>query len=169
MNICVQLFIVQHRFSCEHNFQLRFYNLLRLSSLYFLFLAVLALCCCMGFSVVAVSRGYSLIAMCRLLIVLAFLVASIGSRSRGLQELQHVGSVVAALGLQITSSIVEAQGPSCSMACGIFLDPRLNPWFLNCQLDSLSLSHQGSPCLSLKTVLYICGRGCGWDDMGECL
>ena len=75
MNICVQLFIVQHRFSCEHNFQLRFYNLLRLSSLYFSFLALLALCCRMGFSVVAVSRGYSLVAMCRLLIVLAFLVA----------------------------------------------------------------------------------------------
>ena len=39
-----------------------------------LFLAVLGLRCCTGFSLVAVRRGYSLVAMHRLLIVVASLV-----------------------------------------------------------------------------------------------
>ena len=39
-----------------------------------LFLAVLGLHCCTGFSLVVVSRGYSLVAMHRLLIVVASLV-----------------------------------------------------------------------------------------------
>ena len=38
-----------------------------------------------------------------------------------------------------------AHGPSCSEACGIFLDQGLNPRLLNRQADSLLLSHQGSP------------------------
>ena len=38
------------------------------------FLAVLGLCCCLGFSLVAASGGYSLVAVSRLLIVLASLV-----------------------------------------------------------------------------------------------
>ena len=41
----------------------------------YLFLAVLGLHCCMGFSLVAVSRGYSVVAMHRLLTVLASLVS----------------------------------------------------------------------------------------------
>ena len=41
----------------------------------YLFLAVLGLCCCMGFSLVAVSRGYSLVVVpTRLLIEVASLV-----------------------------------------------------------------------------------------------
>ena len=47
----------------------------------------LGLHCFMGFSVVAASRVYSLVAGCRLLIVVAFLVVEHGSR--------HVSSVVA--------------------------------------------------------------------------
>jgi len=39
-----------------------------------LFLAVLDLPCCTGFSLVVVSGGYSLVAMCRLLIMMASLV-----------------------------------------------------------------------------------------------
>ena len=35
----------------------------------YLFLAMLGLCCCMGFSLVAVSRGYSLLAMPAFLIM----------------------------------------------------------------------------------------------------
>ena len=42
---------------------------------FFFFFAVLGLCCCTGFSLVAVSGGYSLAAVCRLLIVVASLVA----------------------------------------------------------------------------------------------
>ena len=55
-----------------------------------------------------------------------------GSRTYGLQKLWfpgsraqklwHVGSVVVALRLQSTGSIVVAHGLSCSRACGIFLD-----------------------------------------------
>ena len=40
----------------------------------YLFLAVLGLRCCMGFSLVAASRGYSLVTVRGLLIVAAFLV-----------------------------------------------------------------------------------------------
>ena len=37
------------------------------------------------------------------------------------------------------------KGLSCSAACGIFPDQGSNPCLLHCQVDSLSLSHQGSP------------------------
>ena len=40
----------------------------------YLFLAVLGLCCCIGFSLVGVSGGYSLVAVPRLLTTVAFLV-----------------------------------------------------------------------------------------------
>ena len=43
--------------------------------IYFLFSVVLGLCCCTGFSLVAVSRGYSLAVVLRLLIAVASLVA----------------------------------------------------------------------------------------------
>ena len=48
-----------------------------------LILTVLDLLCCMGFSLVAESKGYSLVAVLRLLI--ALLLGSIGSRACGLQ------------------------------------------------------------------------------------
>ena len=35
------------------------------------------------------------------------------------------------------------KGLSCSAACGIFPDQGSNPCLLHCQVDSLSLSHQG--------------------------
>ena len=41
----------------------------------YLFLSVLGLRCCMGFSPVAASRGYSLVAVCRLLTAVVLLVA----------------------------------------------------------------------------------------------
>ena len=40
-----------------------------------LFLAVLGLCCCVGFSLVVASWCYSLVVVCRLLIAVASLVA----------------------------------------------------------------------------------------------
>ena len=39
------------------------------------FLAVLGLCCCVGFSLVVASGGYFLVVVCRLLIVVASLIA----------------------------------------------------------------------------------------------
>ena len=44
----------------------------------YLFLAVLGLHCCSGFSPVVASRGYSLVAVLRLLILVASLVAEHG-------------------------------------------------------------------------------------------
>ena len=41
-------------------------------------MAVLGLCCCMGFSLVTVYRDYSLVAGCGLLIAVASLVAELG-------------------------------------------------------------------------------------------
>ena len=55
--------------------------------------AMLGLCCCVGFSLVAVSGGYSIAVVCGLLITAATLVQSTASRAHRLQWLQHVGSV----------------------------------------------------------------------------
>ena len=55
----------------------------------YLFLAVLGLRCCVGFSLVAVSASYSLVVVHGLLIAVASLVGGLA--------LEHVGSVVVAL------------------------------------------------------------------------
>ena len=47
------------------------------------------------------------------------------------------------------ASVVAAHGLSCSEACGILLDKGLNLCLLKWQMDSLPLSHQGSPDLEL--------------------
>ena len=74
-----------------------------------------------------------------------FLLQSVGCRVLGPQWLWHMGSVAAAPGLWSTGSTVVAHGLSCSTACGIFLDWRSNQCLLHWQVDSLPLSHQGSP------------------------
>ena len=68
--------------------------LLLLIYLFTLFLAVLDLSCCAGFSLVAVSRGYSLVAVRGLLIVVASLVPRMGLghlafNSCGSRALEH--------------------------------------------------------------------------------
>ena len=40
-------------------------------------------------------------------------------------------------------------GLSCSVACGVFPDQGWNPCLLHWQVDSLPLSHQGSPILTI--------------------
>ena len=85
----------------------------------YLFLVVLDLCCCTGFSVVVESRGYFLAAVGGLLIMVAPLLQSTGARV-------HMDSAAAVLGLQSTGSIVVTRGLSCSMAHGIFLDQGSN-------------------------------------------
>ena len=81
-------------------------------------------------------EGLLFVAVHRLLIEVASLVAEHGFQARGLQQLWHVGSVVVACGLQSAGSVVVAHGPSCSTACGIFPDQGLNLCPLNCQEDS---------------------------------
>ena len=99
-------------------------------------MAVLCLHCCTGFS---------LIAECGHLMVVLLLLWSTGSRECGLQQLQRMGSVVGAPGLQSTGSIAVVHGLNCSIAYGIFLDQGSNLCLLLWQVDSLPLSHHGSP------------------------
>ena len=55
------------------------------------------------------------------------LLRSMGSRVCGLQQLQHMGSIVVASGLQNTGSVVVELGLSCSVACSISLDQGIKP------------------------------------------
>ena len=88
--------------------------------------------CPVGFSLVAVSEGLSLVAVRQLLLAVASVVAEHRLPGTQAQWLQHVGSVVVAMEL------------SCSTACGIFLYQGLNPCLLHRQKDSLPLNHQES-------------------------
>ena len=89
----------------------------------------------MGFSLVA-SGVYSLVAVHRLLITVASLVAD-----HGLQGPQASAAV--------------AQGFSCSAAFGLFLGQGLNPCLPHSQADSLPLGHQGSPSILFNLSLYL--------------
>ena len=73
-------------------------------------------------SLVAASRGYSLVSVHGLLTAVASLVAEQGSRVPGLQWLWRMGSVVEVSGLSRVDSVVVAHWLSCSEACGIFPD-----------------------------------------------
>ena len=88
----------------------------------------------------------------------------------GAQALGVQASVVVDPGLWSTGSMAVAHGPSCSKACGIFLDQGSNPWSLPWQMDSLLLSYQGSPAtyfflLLLLTVVCIMKMSIG---SGKC-
>ena len=77
-----------------------------------------------GLSRVAVIRGYSLVMVQGLLLAAASLIVEHGLQVLGLQQLQHVGSVVV------------TQGSSC---------PAILLFLLCWQVDSLPLSHQERP------------------------
>ena len=81
---------------------------------------------CRLFSLIAVSRSFSLVAVHRLLIVVASLVAELSLSDAW-------------------ASVVVAHGLSCSTSGGIVLDQGSNPCLLHGQVDSLPLSHKGSP------------------------
>ena len=57
-------------------------------------------------------------------------------------------------GLWSTGSVVVVHRFSCSAAFRIFPDQGLNPCLLHCQVDSLPLSHWGSPLLSHCELKY---------------
>ena len=99
-------------------------------------MAVLGLCCCKGFFLTVVSRGYFPVAVYKILIVMASLVG-MDSRALGLHWRQHMGSVVGALGLNSTGSVAVAHGLSFSARYEIFLDQELNPCLLHWQVGSL--------------------------------
>ena len=88
-----------------------------------------------GFSLVVASRSYSLAAACR------------ASHCGGFpcRGAQFLGCAIL-MTLRSTDSVSVAHGLSCSTACAIFLDQGSNLCLLHWQMDSLLLSHQGSPC-----------------------
>ena len=112
-----------------------------------LFLALLGLHCPWGFSLVAVSGGYSLVVCEDFSLQGLFFLQSMGSGVRGLQQLQRVGSAGTVNQLR------------CSVACGTFLDQRSNWCLLLWQVSSLPLSYQGSTCCSPPPGFLIC---CCW-------
>ena len=67
------------------------------------------------------------------------------------QALGHVGTGVVAHGL------------SCPMACGNFLDQRVNLCPLHWQVNSLALGHQGSPLISFLILLFFNIVKPGWN------
>ena len=102
----------------------------------YLFLAALGLCCCVRAFSSCGERGLLFVAVHRLLIAVASLVAEHGLQAHGLQQLWHMGSAVVARGPQSAGSVVVAHGLSCSAACGIFPDQGSNPCPLHWQADS---------------------------------
>ena len=78
--------------------------------------------------VFAAARGLSLV-------VLRGLCPAVAARC-GAQALGVWASVVVALGLWRTGSVVVAHGFSYSPACGVFPDQGLNPGPLHCKADS---------------------------------
>ena len=116
-------------------------------SLVILFFAVLGLHCCGCFSLVAAGGGHSLVAVLCLFTVMTNLIAE--------HRLQDAwASAVVAHELQSTGSAAVVHGPSCSAACGILLVQGSNPCPLHWQVNSLPLSHQGSPSLSVLKFLF---------------
>ena len=103
----------------------------------YLVLAALGLQCCTCFSLVAASRGCSVVAVFRLLIAVA--------SSCRTQALGHAGFSIYSFWVLEHSSVVVAHRLRCPGACGIFLDKGLNLCLLHWQVDSLPLTHQGSP------------------------
>ena len=101
---------------------------------------MLDLGCCTGFSLIAVSGGYSLVAVHWLLLVMASLLAQHGHWS--------VRASVWAefLGLWGSGALERRlnNGLSCSVAWGVFPDQGLNSCLPHWPADSLPLSHQGS-------------------------
>ena len=102
---------------------------LKINSLIYLFSAVLFIYfwpCWVSvarcrFSLVAMSRDYSLVVVHRLLTACGFPCCR-AQRLGARLQLWHIDSVVAARRLYSLDSVVVAQELSCSVACGIFLD-----------------------------------------------
>ena len=57
--------------------------------------------------------------------------------------------------LQQASSVAVVHGLSCSAACGSFLDQGSNSCLLDWQMDSLPLSHQGSPLFGVFEHTFV--------------
>ena len=87
-----------------------------------------------GLSLVVASGGHSSLRCTGLSLSRPLLLRSTGSRR--------------------ARSVIVAHGPSCSAACGIFLDQGSNPCALHWQADSQPLRHQRSPLFFNQGVIY---------------
>ena len=118
-------------------------------------MAVLGACCCVDFSLVVASRGFSLAvgvwashrggSSCRRAQApgcMGFSNCGTWAQQRRLQSLEHRLRIV-------------AQGLSCSLPCGIFLDQGSNSCLLHWQADAWPLSHQGSSVPSFISVFVV--------------
>lgn len=113
-------------------------------------MAMLGLCCCLGFSLVAVSGGYSLVAV-RILIVVVSLVAKHKLLGAWVSVAAHALSAVVAPGLQSPCSAVVVHRLIALRHVG-FPDQESNPCLLHWQVDSASLIL--SPQLYIKCMSY---------------
>ena len=113
------------------------------------------------FSLVVLSRIYSLAVFCERLIVVAPLV-ELGPQAHRFQQLLHTGSVVTAPRLQGTGPVVVAHGLHCSTACGIVLDQGLKLCLLH--WSSLVAQQVKSLPVSWETWVQSLGRE---DSLGK--
>ena len=97
-----------------------------------LFLKISLFIGCAGFSLVAVSGGYS----------------PVGCSGFTLLWLLLLGSIDSTVGCS-------GVGLSCSTACEIFLDQRLNLCLLHWQADSLPPSYQEAQVVFLERLLFL--------------
>ena len=104
--------------------------------------SMLGLRCCVGFSLVVASRGYSPVVVCGLLITVVSLVTEHGLDGVWASVFVAHGLTRMAPGLSSCDA-----GFSCFRAGGIFQDQGLNPCLLRWQVDSLPLSHEESPLI----------------------
>ena len=106
-------------------------------NLFFFFLAVLGLRCCVKAFPSCGEQGLLFVAVHGLLIAVASLVVDHRLQARGLQQLQHAGPRVRGLQqLWRMGSGVVVHRLSCSVACGIFPDQGLNLCPLHWLVDS---------------------------------
>ena len=68
-----------------------------------------------------------------------------------------------------TGPVVLGHRLSCSTACRIFLDQGSNLCLLHWQVDSLPLSHQGSPIILIYCEQPPSGKQLGVPEVGKCL
>ena len=118
--------------------------------IYLFILAGLGLHCYLGFSLVAASRSYSLDAGHGFSLTGLLFLQSRGS--------QAAGSVAEVPGLWSTGSVVVVHRLGCFAPRGILPGLGMNRCLLPWQVDSLPLSHQGSPVHPRLYALFTCGN-----------
>ena len=118
---------------------------------------MLGLCCYAGSSPVVASGSCSLAAMCALLVALAFLAVEHGLQGTRASIAAPVGLAVGSF--QAPEHRLNSCGTQAFLLHGMWDPPGLGiqPMSLDWQVDSLLLSHQGSPLFSVKIKKFAYG------------